>query len=526
MANPNVEDDRQWSQWPASETLKSFTDKLVGGIESNDFSRINLEDMPIATAQIARAAQRSPKELLEEALGFSIMGRNCDLVMKLLAQMRDRKDLDDSGLYPFHLAATFLDGSKQCCEILDTIQEIYPLSLRKLYVNDLGHTVLDSLMMNILKAHTSCSPAIVDAVFKKDKRFEGEDVDICGRWDADSDCFRTLLANGTPGIPFEWKHMFCHTSIQAICHGIGTIFGPNWGPDINMESGLFLKRCSHCGTKLQLLPLHTLILIGLHLAESGCKDETLFGILACLLCLLSNGAYPLLKANISMRALLNSEETEDCTHELLGPVELANKIENDLIWKWSPELATGWRVICRFLSLSQGQWDPLLRQRHDKHGRTDSDDLENDWIELSEDEMSVDGDANDTSSLPAKCFYDDCEFHRNFFGTSRILASLWAAVQTELLTYRRISEGDPWLSTNFDLTRLEGSLDRERPPDIALIQKGMMKPFCDCGEFLNATPACACVDEASCYYFSNMDDWNRSSFISTPEDRSETWYNK
>ena len=288
--NLNLEDEDSWPTWPASPDPKTFTEKLSNGLGSNDFSNVRLNDLPIAVNQIARAARRSPDELLKDAIGFSIMSRNVELMEELLGDAG--LSFDDSGLYPFHLAVSYLDGSKTCCNVLEAIEDYYPRSLRKLYVNDHGHTILDYLMITILKAHTSCVPDTVDVIFKKEKRFEGEDVDICGRWDADSDCIRTLLANGTAAIPSEWKHMFCHTSVQTISHCTGIIFGPPWGPDINTPSGLFVRRCSGCGLKLQLLPLHTLLLVGLHLARSGRTDENLFRILACLLCLLSNGANP------------------------------------------------------------------------------------------------------------------------------------------------------------------------------------------------------------------------------------------
>ncbi|KAF6228030.1 hypothetical protein HO133_007758 [Letharia lupina] len=180
-----------------------FTDKLSDNIESNDFSNLSLDGSPIAVDLMARAPRDSPKELLKEALGFSIMSRNVNLVIDLLEEIGENVDI--TGLYPLHLAGRYLDGSKTCCNVLDALD--HPRSLRKIYVNDLGHPVLDQLMITILKAHTSCLPSVVDVIFKKDKRFEGEDVDICGRWNADSDCVRTLLANGPSGIPFQWKYM-------------------------------------------------------------------------------------------------------------------------------------------------------------------------------------------------------------------------------------------------------------------------------------------------------------------------------
>ena len=187
-------------------------------------------------------------------------------------------------------------AQKTCCLVFDTIQEFHA-SLRKLYVNDVGHIILDQLMIYILKSHTSCSPDVVDETFKKDSCFEGEDINICGRWDADSDFVRDLLASRMPGIPHEWKHIFCHTSAQTICHCIRTEFYPDWAPDINHPSGLFVRRCRPCGLKLQLQPLHTLVIVASYLTFSGCEGETLFGLLACLLCLLRNGADPLLVAS-------------------------------------------------------------------------------------------------------------------------------------------------------------------------------------------------------------------------------------
>lgn len=482
----NLEDEESWPTWPASHDSKKFTEKLSDGLESNSFSNVKLNDLPIAVDQIVKAARRSPIELLKEALGFSIMSRNVELMSQLIEQLEGDLEFSDlSGLYPFHLAVTYLDGSKTCCNVLDALVDMRPLSLHNLYINDLGHTILDHLMIAILKAHTSCLPSVVDVIFRKEKRFRGEDVDICGRWDADSDCIRALLASGTSGIPFGWKHMFCHTSVQTICHCIGTIFWPHWGPNINAPSGLFMRRCLHCGVKLQILPLHTLVLVGLHLSQSGCKDETLFGILACLLCLLSYGANPLLKADISLEALLGSEEVNECSHEELDPAELAEKVPASFTLTWSRELRTGWQVVCNVLKHSQAEW----KVRH--------------------------------SHLPTKCPEDDARY--NFFGGSKILPSLWAAVQTELLTYRRLDEGDAWNSQNFNMDALNESLQSGGKVAIALVQDEMMKPFCSCGGFSAAAPAYALVDEAAAYYFSNLEDWDRTTYIHTPVDRGELW---
>ena len=492
--------------------------KLGDNLASNDFSSVNLDQLPLATNQIAEAARRSPQELFEEALGFAIMGGNVDLI----GNIQEANDcLELIGSFPFHLAISYLRGSKTCCNVLDEIQTFYPL--RKHFVNDLGHTILDQIMMAILKSHTSCSPGIVDRIFQNEKHFQGENVDICGRWDADSDCVRELLAQGTSSIPFGWKHMFCHTSIQSICHCIGTVFGSSWAPDINTPSGLFAKRCAHCGAKLALLPLHTFVLVGVHLSLSGCKDENLFGMLACLLCLLRNGANPLLRASISIRALLGYDESNGCEHEDLDPLELAQTVLGGLKSKLSQGLITGWQIICSVLKRSQRQWNrrPSLRQSSMEQESEE---------ELDTFAMIEWGESSYDTHLPLTC-PDECG-HTNFFGDDEILSTLWAAVQTELLTYRRVKEGDGWISQHFDMETLMDSLLDNEIPRIDLVQKSMMKPFCACGNFLkkyegkfySVIPACPLIEEAAASYFANLEDWNRSDFIPCPDHRWDTWY--
>ena len=521
----NLRNEESWPEWPASGEPMNFTKKLCDNLESNDFSNIGIDKMPIAVNQIAGAARRSPGELAIEAFGFAIMGRSLELLWD--HSEKDDIDLDSSGLYPFHLAISYLDGARTCCCVLEYLECTRPLSLRKLYVNDLGHTVLDQLMIAILKAHTSCLPSVVDVHFKKDKRFAGEDVDICGRWDADSDCIRTLVANGIAGIPFEWKHMFCHTSVQTICHCIGLIFGPRLGTDINTPSGLFLRHCSSCGLKLQLLPLHTLVLVGLHLCQSGCKDENLFGILACLLCMLSNGANPLLKAIISMQALLTDDGVTNCNHEEMDPAEFAERLSIDSPESMSSgELRIGWQVVCQVLKRSRSIWNADGEYFDESDSSSESGDSAMSFVwedskNSSENEMSVE---EESSENPC-CFR--CEVGEDhFFGRSRVLASLWASAQTELLTYRRLQEGDGWISHNFDMNALNESLDRGKKLDIALVRNKMMKSYCLGGEFPGAAPECPVLEDVAAYYFSNLEEWNRSTFLETGEDRYALWDNE
>ena len=79
----------------------------------------------------------------------------------------------------------------------------------------------------------------------------------CGRWAPDLNDLTTVLGSGVGGIPLEWKHKFCHTSVQVILHCIQA--AEFHSADLNTPSGLYLKLCFSCGSKLQLQPLHTLI---------------------------------------------------------------------------------------------------------------------------------------------------------------------------------------------------------------------------------------------------------------------------
>jgi hypothetical protein len=547
------ENENTWKPWRDAVGIKDLAEALQETLESNEFSTIEVRELPISSGQIIRAAKRSPEQLLEEAFGFSIMARNRKLIDDMMEIIDGDDDFTLHDLFPLHLAASYLDGAKSCCGIFDDIVIGMPVgeaSLRKLYTNHLNHSVLDNLMIAILKAHTSCTPVMVDEAFKKEHRFAGEEVDICGRWDANSDCIRQLQANGNPTIPQSWKHMFCHTSAQAITHCIGTLFSPHWAPDINTYSGLFLKRCQNedCGLKLELRPLHTLVVTAVHLAQSGKNGETLFGIVACLLSLLNKGANPLLKADISLMALLGSDTGQECTHSELDPFELASSVPQDLISRWPEERMIGWKIFCAVLQLSQKEWNPPTPEPeisipNDQFRSIYSefvDDEDEDGAIIESPVMDVEMEyaisdegeefdmfdySNGGSGVPTYCpDHDDTTYQQNYFGKSKNLATLWAAVQTELLTYRRLAEGDPWISENFNMVSVLESLGNGDELSIGLVSNKMMKPFCRCGIFRDSDdPACLRVEEACTHYFSNLENWGRSTFIDAPCDRPGYW---
>jgi hypothetical protein len=480
----NPYDEGTWKAWEGSYKGPSFDETLRNGLESNDFSTLRASELPIAVPHVARAARQSPEELLVEAFEFSIMGRNSRLILDLSQKLDVVAEPNLEGLYPFHLATSYLDGSRTCCNVLDLLISTLPpsVSLRQTYTNNLGHTILDNLMIAILRSHTSIVPGLVDDIWQKEKRFVGGEVDICGRWDADSDCVRSLLARGEAAIPFAWKHKFCHTSAQTICHCINTIFYASFAPDINTPSGLFVKRCLHCGLKLQLTPLHTLVLTAFALARQGAVGEDLFGILACALCILWNGADASRIAHISLDALWHAEQVDQCSHEKLSALALAERLETLFQDTWNKGIQTGWKILCFILHSSHKEW-------------------------------TSEGDSEDDSE--GYC----CDVGKVicYFGRNKHLGVIHAAIQTELVTYRRLTEGDRWTSTNFNMGELLRSLQHGERPRIGLVEKNLMKEFCRCGTFYSDSRSCVRADQACASYFMNMDVWPRASFIDMPE---------
>lgn len=518
--NIDLNNPDSWSPWPGSVNHTDLIRSLEEALQNNSFSNIEVKDLPLSASQVVKAAQRSPDELLEEAFGFAIMVRNEELLRAFL-RGKNATNFDVTRKFPFHLATSYLDGAKTCCNVLDLLVShlVGPNLIGSLYTNDLGHTVLDNLMISILKAHTSCPPVTVDDRWGKLKRFAGEEVDVCGRWDADSPSIRGLLADGHPTIPFEWKHMFCHTSAQTICHAIATIFSPFHSPNINTPSGLFLKVCSHCQRSLQLRPLHCLVLIAFHLARSGCQGETLFGIVACLVCLLAHDADPLDKADISIKALLGIDHADQCSHDFIDPVELADRVPDALMSMWSDEVKLGWQVFCRVLLFAQ-QERRSLPHRSDPVGRQDYDEDFRAFIDY-EDDRDEDFGVDQRDKEEVDPFCEHTLDSNNFYCGSKEFGTLWAAVQTELLTYRRLAEGDAWISENFSMRDLLSGLNSGYGVSfIPLVDREMMQSVCHCGRFTHAMDwDCVTVQEACAHYFSNLEDWKRTTFIDMPQSR-------
>lgn len=482
--NPNSLDEKSWKDWPTSSPCQEV---LLESLTRNDFSDIKAEDLPIAVPQIVKTLEGPKNGLLEEAFGFGVMARNSKVLTDLLDEIATDEEVEKiRGLEPLHLATAYLDGSKTCCSIVGLLLAQSELKLHTISRNNLNHTVFDNLMIAILKAHTSVTPGAIDDSLRNEKRFPGEEVDICGRWDADSDCVRELLKAGDSHIPFTWKHKFCHTSVQAICHCIVQL--PIFYTKQSFLSGLFVKHCASCGLKMQAGALHTIVLTAICLAQFGAKDEDLFGILAVLLAVLREGANPLESVDLSISALFPDEPTNpdpnECSHRYYTPLELASCVPSKFIESWSSKIRTGWEIFCSILRLSE------------------------------QTRVSTE------FSLESECInkyspHDSDLTH--YFGKTRELAVLSGAVQAEYLTYRRLAEGDPWISPNFDMDAIRESLSKGEVPKIRFFENEIIHPVCDCGGFDSTYSVRPRAEEIMKDHFSNLEDWSRTTFIEEPD---------
>ncbi|KAI8935572.1 hypothetical protein NX059_008141 [Plenodomus lindquistii] len=489
----DLSDESTWLPWPTTPLNLSLSTCLRNALEHNDFSSINATDLPLAIVQVAKAAESSPDELLVESLGFSIMSRNLSRVENALSELSQR-GADYRSVRPLHLATGYLDGHKSCCDILMTLlKHVGGAHLRTAYTNEFGHTLLENLMISILKSHSSAIPSVVDSALKDYLRFTGEEVDICGRWDADSPCIRRLFANGQPAIPFSWKHKFCHTSAQTICHSISKISHFS-SLDLfrNTASGLDVHQCFGCGMKLVLQPLHSLVMTAYHLADKGCQGEDLCGMLACLLCLITCGLDPRKSTNISVHMLLGIDVMfAGCSHEQLTPAGLATTISTSpTVGSWPPEARKGWAVFCGVLRRCE-------EADIDMAGFLALDNYSQHFIGPNDD--------GDVRGIHHEIH--DCATP---FGTNHDLATLWASARTELLTYRRLRDGDAWASPCFPMEQLYWQLQLGAQLSVEFTDSGLLQQHCICGMFggYPLTTVAKAVDPE----LANLDVWERAKY--------------
>jgi hypothetical protein len=497
-----------WPLWSPIEQQASMQTHLRNALEHNDFSTTPATNLPVAIPQIAKAAdQECSNELLIETLGFSIMSRNVDQVSRIFDEL-DYKSIDPESLYPFHLATSYLDGSKSCCEVLLMITGyLSGAKVHKLYLNEYNHTILDNLMIAIIKSHTSAKPVVVDEALKDLNRFAGEEVDICGRWDADSPCIRQLYTNGRTSIPSSWKHKFCNTSIQAICHCIERMFMRMPNPLLlETPSGLYTRRCFSCGKKLQMQPLHSLVMTAYHLATQGREGEDLFGILACALCFIFQGLDPSVTADLSVAALLPIDSFVECDHVELTAAGLAEAVlDIPAFGTWNPKLRTGWIVLVGLLRRCEAAHVEAVYERDHPKSPDDSHDME---FAESDDDTPFMG-----SSEPDNTLVDTHWEAGNgapCFTREKHLGTLWSSVQAELLSYRRLNDGLGWTSQYFSMENLREQLEGGEDLAVGYTEQNLLKAHCSCHSF-GRWPL-ALLSDAMDPNLANLDIWERATY--------------
>ncbi|RTE73716.1 hypothetical protein BHE90_011853 [Fusarium euwallaceae] len=253
---------------------RSFVESLHQSMASNDFTSTPKADLPLAQDMIAKSLEEDPSPLQLDAWKLAIMAGNTDLLYQLYDDNEQEPPEDIEAIHPLHLAAAFLDGAHQCCRTFAALSWLLPSSFA-FYKNidDHGHTILDALVVTVLRSHTSLYPSAVSSGFHSSNRFPGEEKDICGRWDADTETLRELFKQGYARIPNQWKHPFCHTAVQAVCHSIVAIYASPASPSINAQSGLFRTPSSNPGRPTVAMPEGTDVplpeIINLH-NDLGC----------------------------------------------------------------------------------------------------------------------------------------------------------------------------------------------------------------------------------------------------------------
>jgi hypothetical protein len=539
------DNEQEWRDWPKSWHQHTLPAKLRENLESNDFSDLDVNCLPMGVSQVLKTTPRAENDLLREAFSFSILSRNVHLALDLATKLREGKE-EVSDLHFYHLATSYIDGAKTCCNLFDGLVRGFTSTkncIENSRTNELGHTILDNLMIAILKSHTICTPGSVEQRWMQEHRFRGEEVDICGRWDADSDCVRALLAQGKPTIPTHWKHKLCHTSTQTIIHLMTSLIMGD-PKAFEAPSGLFLHDCPCCRLQLKLPPLHTFVLTAFALARHGLKNEDLFGMLACLLCILSYGARTLATAQVSVSALLKEQHPGVCDHEMLNAVELATRLQDRFELQWSEDVRIGWKIFVCILKRSRDQWAP----RRPDDGYLSEAPVSNSHFHNLEEEfvaygaegsiVNVDGlmdiDIRDTNGSSPSQESDsthqldlerdpECrhslgsdESHNNYFGNDRELGLLWAAVRTEMLTYRRQSGDCAWNSAYFDMRTVLHCLMTNTPIQIDFVEQGLMKDHCLCGYFYGDFYGLVTMEDVSERYFANLEDWSRITVIPPP----------
>lgn len=113
----------------------------------------------------------------------------------------------------------------------------------------------------------------------------------------------------------------------------------------------------------------------------------------------------------------------------------------------------------------------------------------------------------------------------NPFKSDIALRDIWVGVQAEFLTYRRLRQGDHWLSERFNMRQMVKNIDDNQRVRMGFIEDSCLKEFCACGTFSEAAnPDVPCITEVCKEYITNMEDFARSTHLGTPTMFSDNGY--
>jgi len=112
-------------EWPEHLKNPAVEKRLQNALNSNSFSNIKSEDLPMALHQLTKTINKSTNQFLQISLSFSIMAGNYILIEELLGKA-EVAEVDLSELFPYHLATSYLDGSVQCCRVFGLLWQMGP----------------------------------------------------------------------------------------------------------------------------------------------------------------------------------------------------------------------------------------------------------------------------------------------------------------------------------------------------------------------------------------------------------------
>lgn len=272
---------------------------------------------------------------------------------------------------------------------------------------------------------------------------------------------------------------------------------------LETPSGLYTRGCFSCGKRLQLQPLHSLVMTGYHLATQGRDGEDLFGIVACALCLIFHGFDPSVRADVSVAALLSHDSCVECDHVELTAAELAeNILAKQAFDIWNTRLRTGWIVLAGVLR----RCEAAHVERVNQDLLDDSDSISLDELHESNHFMGFTEPDHQLASIHNLEWRGAaCYFEQSYLG------ALWSSVQAELLSYRRLNDGIGWTSQYFSMEALREQLERGEDLTVGYTEHNLLKAHCACHSFgrLWLTMLSDVVDPA----LANINDvWGRASY--------------